>query len=90
MKINKLILILKKKLGENLEIDELHVQDKSFLHKKHASFDNKKFHIKLLINSKQLNELSLLHANRKIFNILKDEISKYIHSLQIKLIKKVD
>ena len=90
MKINKLISILEKKLNENLEINELQIQDKSFLHKNHASFDNKKFHIKLLINSKKLNEISSLQANRKIFNILKDEMHQYIHSLQIKLIKKVD
>ena len=90
MKINELISILEKKLNENLAINELDIQDKSFLHKNHASFNNEKFHIKLLINSENLNSISSLQANRKIFSILKNEIHQYIHSLQIKLIKKAE
>jgi BolA family transcriptional regulator, general stress-responsive regulator len=85
MKINKLINILEQKLNENFKISKLKIEDKSFLHTKHKSFDKKKFHIKLTIKSEELKLIKSIDSNRKIFSILKKEIDNYIHSLQISI-----
>lgn len=86
MKINKLINILNQKLNKNFAILDLKIEDKSFLHTKHKSFDKKKFHIKLTIHSEELKNFKTIDANRKIFSVLKEEINNNIHSLQIKII----
>ena len=86
MKIKELIIFLEKKIKDNIKVEKLIIEDKSFLHKKHKSFDKNKFHIKLTIYSSELKLMSSLSANRIIFEILGFEIKNYIHSLQIKII----
>ena len=86
MEINYLINKIEEKLKKEIKINNIQIEDKSFLHKDHKDFDKKKFHIKLIINSPELKKISSVEANRKIYNILKEEISKNIHSLQIKII----
>ena len=83
MEINSLIKILKKKLTEKIKINNIQIEDKSFLHEKHQNFDKNKFHIKLTIESSELKKISSIEANRKIYRILKDEMNRSIHSLQI-------
>jgi BolA protein len=83
MDINSLIKILKEKLTKKIKINNLKVENKSFLHKRHKNFSKDKFHIKLTIESSELKKISSIEANRKIYAILKDEINKSIHSLQI-------
>ena len=83
MEINKLISLIKEKIKKNFKIDEINIEDKSFLHKKHRNFDEKKFHIKLTINSQELKKDSLLESNRKINKVLANELKNYIHSIQI-------
>ena len=86
MEINSLIKILEDKLKKNFTINNLKIEDKSFLHKKHKNFSKGKFHIKLTIESSELRKISSIEANRKIYGILKDEINRSIHSLQIIII----
>ena len=83
MDINKLISIIKKKITTNIVCENLKVEDKSFLHKKHSDNDNNKFHIKLSIVSKELKMMSKIDSNKKIYKILNEEINNSIHSLQI-------
>ena len=83
MEINSLIKTLESKLKENFIINSLKIEDKSFLHKKHKNFDKAKFHIKLTIGSPEFNQMGSIEVNRKIHEILKDEINISIHSLQI-------
>jgi len=83
MEINSLVKILKEKLTKNFTVNNLKIEDKSFLHKKHKNFDKDKFHIKLTIESSELRKISSIEANRKIYDILKDEMNRSIHSLQI-------
>ena len=83
MDINGLIKVLKEKLTKKIKINNIKIEDKSFLHKKHQNFDQNKFHIKLTIESSELRKASSIEANRKIYDILKDEMNKSIHSLQI-------
>ena len=83
MEINSLIKILKEKLTKKIKISNIKIEDKSFLHKKHQNFDQDKFHIQLTIESSELKKVNSIEANRKIYDILKDEMNRSIHSLLI-------
>ena len=86
MEINSLIKILKEKLTKKIKINNIKIENKSFLHKKHKGFSKDKFHIKLTIKSSELKKLSSIEANRKIYGVLNDEMNKSIHSLQITIV----
>ena len=83
MNINDLIAIVKKKLQNNFVIENISIEDKSFLHKKHKSYQEGKFHLKLRIESVELSQLSKIQSNKKIYKVLSQEMEEYIHSLQI-------
>ena len=83
MNINELITIVKKKLNHNIDIDNIEVEDKSFLHKNHKSNQVGKFHLKIILYSTELNKMSKIESNKKIYKILRDEMRDYIHSIQI-------
>ena len=83
MNINDLIAIVKKKLITKIVIEKIDIEDKSFLHKKHSGHQEGKFHLKLIIRSKELKDLNRVEGNKKIYKILDQEIRKSIHSLQI-------
>ncbi len=83
MNINQLILIVKKKVKDNISIDDINIEDKTFLHKKHKSHQDGKFHLKLIIRSKDLKRMNKIESSKKIYKILDDELKKYIHSIQI-------
>ena len=83
MDINDLIAIVKKKLQNEIIIENINIEDKSFLHKGHPGNEENKFHIKISIESKELKKKSKIESNRIIYNILDFELKKYIHSLQI-------
>ena len=83
MDINNLIAIVKKKLINEIKIEKINIEDKSFLHKNHAGHQEGKFHLKLMISSNELKSLKRIESNKKIYKILDQEIKKYIHSLQI-------
>jgi BolA family transcriptional regulator, general stress-responsive regulator len=83
MNINKLILIIKKKLTNKINIQNLEIEDKSFLHRNHKGNQIDKYHLKLMISSKELSKLNKINSNKKIYKILEHEMKKYIHSIQI-------
>ena len=83
MDINELISIVKKKLVSQITIQNIKIEDKSFLHKGHKGNESNKFHLKLTIDSNELSKLSKIDSNRKIYKILETELEKHIHSLQI-------
>jgi BolA protein len=83
MNINDLIAIVKKKLINEIKIEKIEVEDKSFLHQNHLGHQEGKFHLKLKINSKELKDLNKIESNKKIYKILDQEMKEYIHSLQI-------
>ena len=86
MNIDDLISNVKKKLENNIIFEDLLIEDKSFLHKKHSGNIEGKFHLKLTIKSKELKKMNKIKSTKKIYNILDYEIKKYIHSLQILII----
>ena len=83
MNINELIAIVKKKLKNEIAIENIKIEDKSFLHIKHKGNDKKKFHLKVLINSKELSKMSRIQRTKKIYKILDKELKNNIHSIQI-------
>ncbi len=83
MDINELIKIIKKKLGEKISLQSIEIQDKSFLHKKHKSNQKGKYHLKLIIKSDVLRSMNRIESNKKIYNIINEELKEYIHSIQI-------
>ena len=82
MDINQLVDIVKKKISKNINVQSIIVEDKTFLHKKHKSFEKNKFHLKILIKSNDL-KMNNVESTRVIYKILDEEIKKYIHSIQI-------
>ena len=83
MNINHLIAIVKKKLENKIIIENIKIEDKSFLHTKHKGNEKKKFHLKVLINSKELSKMSRIQRTKKIYKILDKELKNNIHSIQI-------
>ena len=83
MDINKLIAIIKKKLQDQILIEDILIEDKTFLHKKHPGNQKDKFHIKITLKSTELKKINKLDSNKKIYKILNEELKYYIHSIQI-------
>ena len=83
MNINELIAIVKSKIEKNISLEYINIEDKTFLHKKHKTHQDGKFHLKLSIkysNSKKINKIEL---TKRIYKILDEELKKHIHSIQI-------
>ncbi len=83
MNINDLISNVKKKLEDNFKIENILIEDKSFLHKNHSGNQPGRYHLKLNIISKELNQFSRIESNKKIYKVLKSELDEHIHSIQI-------
>ena len=83
MDINELIAIVKKKLQSQINIEGIDIEDKSFLHKNHASNQEGKFHLKITLKSFELKQLSRIESNKKIYKVLDQELKEFIHSIQI-------
>jgi len=85
MNINKLIAIIKKKIEDEIVVENITIEDKSFLHKNHAGNQKNKFHLKISIKSLELKKMSKIKSNRLIHKLIEEEINKFIHSIQILL-----
>ena len=83
MDINQLIAIIKKKIVNEFVIENIDIEDKSFLHKNHSGNQPGKYHLKIKITSDQLKSLSKIESTKKIYKILDEEMKNYIHSVQI-------
>ena len=83
MDIENLIKNIKTKLLTNASIENVKIEDKTYLHVKHLSHDKNRFHLRIIIHSESMKSISKLDATKKIHKILEDEIKNYIHSIQI-------
>jgi len=83
MNINQLVLSIESKIKENLLIENIKIEDRSFLHQKHKGNQKGKFHLKIIITSKELKKMNKIDSTKKIYNILNKELNNYIHSIQI-------
>ncbi len=85
MKINKLIEIVKEKISKEIILQEINVEDKSFLHKDHKNNSPNKFHIKISIISDELKTKRKIESNKRIYKILEKELKNHIHSIQLSI-----
>ena len=85
MDINELNAIVKKKLQDQIVIEDINIEDKSFLHKNHSGNQDGKFHLKINLKSVELKKMSKINSTKKIYDVLKYELKKFIHSIQIKI-----
>ena len=83
MNINELIAIVKNKLETEIVIQDLKIEDKSFLHKNHKGHQEGKFHLKLTIKSDELAKLSKIVSTKRVYYVLNLELKEHIHSIQI-------
>ena len=83
MDINQLISTVKKKIIKNISLEDIIIEDKTFLHEKHKNHDSKKYHLKIIIKSSALKNNKKIDSTRKIYSIIDEELKNYIHSVQI-------
>ena len=83
MEINKLIEVVKEKITKEIVLQEIKVEDKSFLHKDHKNNSPNKFHIKITIISDELKSKKKIDSTKIIYKILDNELKNYIHSIQL-------
>jgi len=83
MNINELIAIVKNKLETEIVIQDIKIEDKSFLHKNHKGNEEGKFHLKLTIKSNELAKFSKIVSTKKVYSIIRIELRENIHSIQI-------
>ena len=83
MDINELITIVKNKLLNQINIESINIEDKSFLHKNHKGNQEGKYHLKLILVSEELKKMNKIESNKKIYKILDKEMKESIHSIQI-------
>tara|TARA_Y100000591_G_C21345991_1_gene457029 strand:+ start:148 stop:405 length:258 start_codon:yes stop_codon:yes gene_type:complete len=76
---------IKKKLIDNINLEDVEIIDNTKFHKSHKSFDPEKYHLELKIKSSYLNSLSRLSAQKMIMKVLKHDLDTKIHALEIKI-----
>jgi len=76
---------IEKKLEEKISFEKLEIIDNSLKHKGHKFFSEDKYHLKLKIKSLYLKSISRLNAQKLIMNILKEDLKKKIHALEISI-----
>ena len=74
---------INEKLKKQIEIEELYIVDNSDKHKGHKFFSPEKFHLHLKIKSLYLKSISKVNSQRMIMKILKEDLKKKIHALEI-------
>ena len=73
MDINELNAIVKKKLKDRIKIENIKIEDKSFLHKNHPGNQRDKYHLKISLESSELRKMSRIDSNKKIYKILRND-----------------
>ncbi len=74
MNIDELITNVKKKIKKNINIENILIEDKTFLHKNHSGHESNKFHLKITIESEELKKFNKIESNKKIYKILDKEL----------------
>jgi len=85
MNINELIAIVKNKIETKITVQDIKIEDKSFLHKNHKGHQEGKFHLKVTIKSDELGKFNKIVSTKRVYSILSVEIKEHIHSIQILL-----
>ena len=83
MNINNLNNIIKEKISKEILVEDITIEDKTYLHLKHKNFQKNKFHLKISIKSNSLSKMKKIDSTKTIYKILEFELKNYIHSIQI-------
>ena len=65
MDINELIAIVKKKIEKKIEIENIIIEDISFLHKNHAGNQKGKYHLKITLSSIELKKMGRIKKHNR-------------------------
>ena len=76
---------IEKKLKEKIDFEKLEIINNSHKHKHHKFFSKDKYHLHLKIESLYLKSKSRLNAQKLIMSILKEDLKKKIHALEISI-----
>ena len=76
---------IEEKLRNKIKIESLEIIDNSYKHKGHKFFSEEKFHLHLKIKSIYLNSITRINAQKLIMKILKEDLKKKIHALEISI-----
>jgi BolA family transcriptional regulator, general stress-responsive regulator len=76
---------IKEKINNKIVAENIIIIDNSHLHSKHKFFDKNKLHLKLIIKSKRLKNMSKIMAHKEIYNTLRNEMHNKIHALEIEI-----
>ena len=77
--------IIEKKIIDKVVLEKLEIINNSHKHKGHKFFSEEKYHLHLKIKSLYLKSISRLNAQKLIMNILKEDLKKKIHALEISI-----
>ena len=78
---------IKKKINNEIDIENIEIIDNSYKHKGHKSFSPEKFHLHLKVKSTYLSALSRINAQKMIMKILSEDLKTKIHALEITIKK---
>ncbi len=76
---------IRNKIIKKVEVENLEIVNNSEKHRGHKFFSKDKFHLHIKIKSSYLNSLSRINAQKIIMKILKEDLKKKIHALQISI-----
>ena len=76
---------IEEKLKKNIQIENLEIVDNSHKHKGHKFFNSYRYHLKLRIKSSYLYTMPRTEAHKLIMKILKHDLEKKIHALEINI-----
>ena len=76
---------VKEKINRKIKPKNVILIDNSSLHSRHKSFDEKKFHLKIIIESEKLKKMNKIDAHKEIYSVLKNEMNSRIHALEIEV-----
>ena len=76
---------VKEKINKKIKPKNIILIDNSNLHSQHKSFDKKKFHLKIIIESEKLKKMNKIDAHKEIYSVLKNEMNSRIHALEIEV-----
>ena len=76
---------IKKKIEDQIKFEKIEIIDNSSKHRGHKFFSPEKLHLHLKIKSLYLSSLSRVNAQKTIMKILRDDLDKKIHALEISI-----
>lgn len=74
-------------LKERFAVASLDIIDQTHKHKLHKHYVAGKVHVKIIIEAKELNGLSMLAAHKQIMQVLQPLFASQLHAVIIKVVR---